>query len=144
MVATPRAGDTDKVWGPQIFLRVPLVGGRFNVLLGPTDDSGTTRPIAQAFSGDAAFIGIKVADPPAEAGAPPAFGPEFAPRLQFTSVPYAVRAINSETADLGGILAELEARVAALEGGGTAAVLSPRVVRTRGAGETRKQGEGGN
>ncbi len=42
------ATGTDVVWGPQVFDGVPLIGGRFSVILGSTDTAG--RLITNAFA----------------------------------------------------------------------------------------------
>lgn len=94
-------------WGPFLFDggsgdgHGPLVlvkDGRYNVILGPMDTAG--RSIVTAFEGTGdRYLEIAVGNN------------TITPRQQFLSVPYAFRAINSQTANLG----ELEARVAALE-----------------------------
>jgi hypothetical protein len=75
-----------KVWGPQVFDNVPVIQGKFNVILGSTDISG--KAISDAFDSDQRFIGIKIngAD-------------ELMPRQQVLSVGYAINANHSVQAD---------------------------------------------
>ncbi len=68
------SGNT--IWGPQTFQNVSLLDGRFNVILGPTDQSA--RSIADAFSGTNRYLGISEGDPPTE----------FSPRQRIISTPY--------------------------------------------------------
>jgi len=82
----PLAGN--RVWGPQIFDDVPVVGGRFNVILGQWDAANPQRDLSSAFAGDARFLGIKVAN-----------GAELAPRQQILSAPYALHTVNATHAD---------------------------------------------
>lgn len=67
------------VWGPQVFESVPLISGRFNVILGTTDTAG--RLITSAFGAKDRYLGIKV-----DANA------EIVPRQQILSTPYAIQA----------------------------------------------------
>ncbi len=71
----------NKIWGPQIFNKVPLIKGQFNVILGTTDTTG--RSIADAFASDNRYLGIRVDD-----------GQELSPRQQILSTPYAIQAQN--------------------------------------------------
>jgi microcystin-dependent protein len=67
-------------WGPQTFGTVTLDSeGRFNVILGPTDDG--SDPIIDAFGAADRFLEITV-----DGGSP------IAPRQQFLSAPYALSA----------------------------------------------------
>lgn len=69
------------VWGPQVFTKVPVVDGQFNVILGPTDNSAGKRPLIDAFRSDNRFLGIKVNS-----------GVEIQPRQQILSTPFAFEA----------------------------------------------------
>ena len=69
----------NKVWGPQTFNGIPLIGGRFNVMLGSTDAGGNA--ITSAFGGNSRFLGIKVDN-----------GAEVTPRQQILSTPFAIQA----------------------------------------------------
>jgi len=75
-----------KIWGPQIFNTVPLINGKFNVIMGTTDNAG--RSIVEAFGAKDRYLGIKV-----DAGA------ELAPRQQILSAPYAIKAENANIAE---------------------------------------------
>jgi len=81
-----------KIWGPQIFNTVPLINGKFNVILGTTDNDGNS--IIEAFGAKDRYLGIKVDN-----------GAELAPRQQILSAPYAIKAEhaaqanNADTAD---------------------------------------------
>jgi hypothetical protein len=75
----------NKVWGPQTFNAVPLIGGRFNVILGSTDAGGNA--ITVAFAANSRFLGIKVDN-----------GAEIAPRQQILSTPFAFSAQNATNA----------------------------------------------
>ncbi len=73
------------IWGPQTFDSVPLIEGRFNVILGTTDTPG--RSIANAFDAANRYLGITVD------------GAEIAPRQQILSAPFAVQAEHATKAD---------------------------------------------
>src|SRR3954470_11693265 len=80
------------LWGPQIFNgasgtgfrpRVPVVQGRFNMIVGPQDT--TARDISTVFSSNqSVYIEIKVGT-----------ASPIAPRQQILSAPYALKAGNS-------------------------------------------------
>jgi len=76
-----------KIWGPQIFDPVPLINGKFNVILGTTDTTG--RSIVEAFGAKDRYLGIKVDT-----------GAELAPRQQILSAPYAIQAERASHADI--------------------------------------------
>ena len=76
----------NKVWGPQTFNGIPLIGGRFNVMLGSTDAGGNA--LLSAFGANSRFLGIKVDD-----------GAEIAPRQQILSTPFAIQALSASNAD---------------------------------------------
>ncbi len=78
----PIAGN--KVWGPQVFDNVPIIGGRFNVILGTTDTGG--RSLVGAFSASQRYLGVKVG----AVGQDLANVVEMAPRQQILSAPYAL------------------------------------------------------
>ena len=80
------ATGTDVVWGPQVFDGVPLIGGRFNVILGSTDTAG--HLITNAFSAKDRYLGIKVDS-----------NAEIAPRQQILTTPFAVQAEHAKKAD---------------------------------------------
>jgi len=67
-----------KIWGPQIFNTVPLINGKFNVILGTTDNDGNS--IVEAFGAKDRYLGIKVDT-----------GAELVPRQQILSAPYAIK-----------------------------------------------------
>jgi hypothetical protein len=71
------------LWGPQVLPSVALVGGRFNVILGPTDAGG--QAVSAAFSNAVTYLEIQVG-----ANSP------ISPRQQVLSAPYALQAENSE------------------------------------------------
>ena len=71
------------LWGPQVVHSVALVGGRFNVILGPTDAGG--QAVSTAFSNAVTYLEIQVG-----ANSP------ISPRQQVLSAPYALQAENSE------------------------------------------------
>ena len=48
------------IWGPQTFDNVTLVDGKFNVILGETDEAEAPRSIIDAFSDANRFLGIKI------------------------------------------------------------------------------------
>ncbi len=77
-------GGGTVMWGPQTFDTVPLIEGRFNVILGTTDAGG--RSIANAFDAANRYLGITVD------------GAEIAPRQQILSAPFAVQADNARNA----------------------------------------------
>ena len=84
------------VWGPQIFdgvqgtnghgLKIPVVQGYFNVILGPTDI--LNRDLAIAFSGTNRFVEVQV-----ETNAP------VSPRQWTAAAPYALNALKLAGAD---------------------------------------------
>lgn len=87
----PLAGT--RVWGPQVFDGVPVVNGRFNVILGTTD--GTGRSIAGAFATSARYLGFKAG----AAGANLSGVAEISPRQQILSAPYALSAERAGRVD---------------------------------------------
>ena len=66
------------IWGPQIYATVPLINGKFNVLLGPTDGGG--RLITSAFADQTRYLSITIE------------GKEITPRQQILSTPFAMQA----------------------------------------------------
>jgi hypothetical protein len=84
------AVDGTRIWGPQTFTNVPVVAGCFNVIIGPTDDSGAS--LMNAFSGGRRYLEVSVA------GNPP-----VVPRQQVLSAPFAQYAGND--VPIGGIVA---------------------------------------
>jgi hypothetical protein len=70
------------LWGPQVANSVALVGGRFNVILGPTDAGG--QVLSTAFSNAVTYLEIQVG-----ANSP------ISPRQQILSSPYTLQAQNS-------------------------------------------------
>lgn len=81
-----------RLWGPQVFNggggvglgpKVPVVGGYFNVVLGPVDTSGT--PLSTAFSNPNCFLEITVGN-----NAP------VLPRQKILSAPFALKAAALE------------------------------------------------
>ncbi len=80
------AGSGTKIWGPQIFNAVPLISGKFNVILGTTDTSG--RSVIEAFGAKDRYLGIKVDS-----------GAELVPRQQILSAPFAIQAEYSSKAE---------------------------------------------
>jgi hypothetical protein len=78
----------EPVWGPQVFDKIFLVDGYFNVILGTTDSNG--KSIADAFSSEKRFLGIKVTEP----GGAFESVPEISPRQQILSAPFSIRAGN--------------------------------------------------
>ncbi|MCP4105252.1 MAG: hypothetical protein GY749_06910 [Desulfobacteraceae bacterium] len=82
------------VWGPQVFDSVPLINGRFNVILGTTDNNG--KLIIDAFDAKERYLGITVDS-----------NSEISPRQQILSAPYAIQAVNAET--IKGTKAQLDA-----------------------------------
>jgi hypothetical protein len=71
------------LWGPQQLSGVALVGGRFNVILGPTD--AASRYLTNAFTAANAYLELQVGT-----NAP------VDPRQQVLSAPYALKAANSD------------------------------------------------
>lgn len=91
-----------RVWGPFIFdgaagtghgPLVPVVNGRFNVVIGPQDTSSNS--ISAAFANTNRFMEITVAS-----------GPPILPRQQFLSTAYAFEAINARYAQQAGSLVQ--------------------------------------
>ena len=91
-----QAQSGTRVWGPFLFDSgvatghgplVPVVSGRFNVIIGPQDTGGL--PISTAFGDTNRFMEITVAG-----------GPPILPRQQFLSTAYAFEAINAQQAQL--------------------------------------------
>lgn len=80
------AAGGNVVWGPQIFDSVPLIEGKFNVILGTTDTAG--KPISGAFVAKERYIGIKVDE-----------NSEIAPRQQVLSAPFAIQSSKAAEAD---------------------------------------------
>jgi hypothetical protein len=74
------------IWGPQVFNAVPLIDGKFNVILGTTDTSG--RSISEAFRQKDRYLGITVENQS-----------EISPRQQILSAPFAVQAEYAAKAD---------------------------------------------
>ncbi len=74
------------VWGPQVFDSVPLINGRFNVILGTTDNNG--KLITDAFDAKERYLGITVDS-----------NSEIAPRQQILSAPFAIHAETAEHAE---------------------------------------------
>jgi len=74
------------VWGPQVFDKVPIVYGNFNVILGPTDTAN--RSIETAFEHENTYLEITVDSDPA-----------ISPRQQILSAPYALRAGVADVAE---------------------------------------------
>lgn len=70
-----------------------LLGGRFNVILGPVDENG--RSITDAFQGDARFLEIRL-----KGGSP------ILPRQQMLSAPFAFKSGEAERAQLAASLVE--------------------------------------
>ena len=68
------------IWGPQIYATVPLINGKFNVLLGPTDGGG--KLITTAFADKTRYLSITIE------------GKEITPRQQILSTPFAMQAAN--------------------------------------------------
>lgn len=84
----PLAGN--RVWGPQVFDNVPVVNGRFDLILGSEDQAG--RSISNAFSGSQRYLGFKVGATGADLSAVP----EIAPRQQVLSSPFAISAMYAD------------------------------------------------
>lgn len=100
-----QAQSGSQIWGPFIFdgalatghgPQVQVFNGRFNVILGPQDTTGS--PISAAFAGTNRFMEITVG-----------VGPALLPRQQFLSTAYAFEAINAQYAGQAGSLVELVA-----------------------------------
>lgn len=81
----PIAGN--KVWGPQIFNQVPVINGRFNVILGATDVNGDL--ISGAFASENRFLEL-VAENLSETG----------PRQQILSAPFSLHASYADFANI--------------------------------------------
>lgn len=86
------------IWGPQIFdgqtgaghgLKIPVVKGYFNVMLGPVDTA--ERPLDQAFNATNRFVEITVG-----ANQP------ISPRQQILSAPFALRAESASRLSVQG------------------------------------------
>ncbi len=84
------ATGTTVVWVPQVFDSVPLIGGRFSVILGTTTDTAG-RSITGAFSSGTRYLGITV-DTSAE----------IAPRQQILSTPFAMQSAKADYATKAG------------------------------------------
>jgi microcystin-dependent protein len=78
----PLAGNL--VWGPQVFDRVSVVNGHFNVILGPTDQGN--RSITSGFSAKDRFLTIRVSNGSGSV--------EISPRQQVLSAPFSLNAGN--------------------------------------------------
>jgi len=78
----------NRVWGPQTFDVVPIINGRFNVILGTTDSAG--RSIADAFGVGPRYLGFKAAAAAADLSGVA----EISPRQQVLSAPFALRALH--------------------------------------------------
>jgi microcystin-dependent protein len=78
----PLAGNL--VWGPQVFDSVLAVNGRFNVILGPTDQGN--RSIISGFSAKNRFLAIRVSNGQDSV--------EISPRQQILSAPFSLSAAN--------------------------------------------------
>ncbi|MCP4110439.1 MAG: hypothetical protein GY749_33785 [Desulfobacteraceae bacterium] len=74
------------IWGPQVFEKVPVIRGHFNVILGPKDAAG--RNITDAFISDNAYLEISIGD-----------GVPISPRQQIFSVPYAIQSEKSRKSE---------------------------------------------
>lgn len=72
------------IWGPQLFATVPVINGRFNVILGTTDSMG--RSIANAFNADNRYLGIRAGSLS-----------ELVPRQQILSTAYAIQSNIAKT-----------------------------------------------
>ncbi len=77
------AAGGNLIWGSQVFDGVPLIGGRFNVIL-EKDTAG--RLITSAFGAKERYIGIKVDS-----------NAEISPRQQILTTPFAVQAEKATT-----------------------------------------------
>lgn len=75
----------NRVWGPQIFASVPVIQGRFNVILGSTDSHG--KLITDAMDGADRYLSMMVG------------GEVFADRQRLLSSPFALQAENARYAD---------------------------------------------
>jgi microcystin-dependent protein len=76
--------EINRIWGPQTFNGVSIVGGRFNVALGGDDEDAPSRNLAQQLKDGDAYIEITVGE-----------GQQaqvIAPRQKLESVPYALQA----------------------------------------------------
>ncbi len=98
-----QANAGTRLWGPFLFddntgsdghgLKVPVVDGNFNVILGPRDTNHVS--IANAFSGPTRFIEIKVSG-----------GSPILPRQQFLSTAYAVQSQRADSATIASNLVQ--------------------------------------
>jgi hypothetical protein len=75
------------IWGPQLFATVPIINGRFNVILGTTDSLG--RSIANAFNAENRYLGIRAGSLT-----------EIAPRQQILSTAYAMKAQRAAVSEM--------------------------------------------
>jgi hypothetical protein len=98
------ADAANLVWGPFLLddqlgyghsARAILIGGRFNVILGPEDTA--RRSLVDAFKDATRFVEIRVNG-----------GQPIQPRQQFLSAPYARQAVRAQEAGLAVIAARLE------------------------------------
>ncbi len=119
----PLAGN--RVWGPQVFDSVPVMGGRFNVILGPVDSAAPPRSIVDAFDGTQNFLAVRVNN-----------GTELAPRQQVLSAPYALIAERVRRLERV-VFPEINSRRAsiAFESQGTGPHQSNMVFQTEGQGD---------
>lgn len=84
------AVEGTRVWGPQTLTGVPITDGSFNVIIGPTDDSGTS--LRSAFGSGDRYLDVALGDQP-----------PIAPRQKILSAPFAFFAGND--VPVGGIVA---------------------------------------
>lgn len=82
--------EGNKVWGPQVFDSVPIVNGRFNVILGTTDASG--RSISDAFGASDRYLGFKIGTVGQDLAKDNVA--EISPRQQILAAPFALRAFH--------------------------------------------------
>jgi len=75
------ANKGNKIWGPQVFSKVYINNGLFNIILGPSDKNGNS--IANAFNSSECFLSISIGD---EIN-------EITPRQRILSVPYALNGV---------------------------------------------------
>lgn len=107
-------GSAAKVWGPQVFKKVPLFEGRFNVILGATDADGD--PIADAFASSDTYLQITDLGEDTESDADDKI---ISPRQQILSTPYAIKAMSAKNGvSVGTIVSSIlnEAQYAAAHG----------------------------
>jgi len=71
----------NKIWGPQMFPKVYVNNGLFNIILGPADTNGNS--IANAFNSSECFLSITIGDD----------NNEITPRQRILSVPYALNGV---------------------------------------------------